>query len=627
MKKSTKMIVLIVALLCFSASAFGCGSKKTYFAIPYYDSSQYENGALRYNENLFRCNDGAITVADPSVLRVNNAAREDNGCFYLYGTFPAVDSYTAVTYRSRDMAHWEWVGPVLSDNVKTSGLFRTEVYAPKVIEDGGKYYMFVSATPDMTNATVKNVTGLLYLLCADDPYGPFDFVDVSGQNRATSYQNEKNETVQCNEYWAEKMYFDTAKYARRVIELEQTAGNDQLYEDYNYSGYFSNIDPYPFIDDDGTRYLYFVFRKTGDTMRRYLAGASFADVDYSTLSLLTLGGYMDVQGTTVCSYQQTSYIDEGPVMTKHGGKYYLTYSYGSLTTSYQVAQAVSSDPLSGFRKLDLSENGILLSGDGGQFDLANPGGHDIVEVHGKPYIVYHRNASPTNLLSSERCVAIDELAWVSIRDKNGNPLDVLYANGPTVNLQPAFGFASEYRNIASAAQVSAEHLQSGSSVSALTDGLLSMYAFDSYDFNETYVPETVIDSRATITLSFPDYVPVRGVMIYNSKLLSRSFMNIDRVEFDCKKENGSKVTNYIAGLAVNWRANRHSSNGSSLKNGAAAIAEFDEILCKEIRITIDVPKRGWLTDEEGKITFAEEDYMMFAHEKIVGISEIVVLGK
>ena len=117
-------------------------------------------------------------------------------------------------------------------------------------------------------------------------------------------------------------------------------------------------------------------------------------------------------------------------------------------------------------------------------------------------------------------------------------------------------------------------------------------------------------------------------MIYNSKYLPRAFLNIDRIEFDCKNADGSEVTNYISSLSMNWRMNRHSSNSSdALKNAAAAIAEFDEILCNEIRITIDVPASGWQIDEDGNIIFAEEDYMMFEHEKVVGISEIVVLGK
>ena len=243
------------------------------------------------------------------------------------------------------------------------------------------------------------------------------------------------------------------------------------------------------------------------------------------------------------------------------------------------------------------------------------------------YIVYHRNASSTNLSSAERCVAADELRWVSIKDKDGNDLDVLYANGPTVNLQPKFEFACEYGNIASEATIEVENLQEGSSAAALTDGLLSMYQYDSYEFNETYISETVITEKAVITLTFPDYVSVRAIMIYNSKLLSRSFMEIERVEFDCKNADGSEVTNYISALQMDWRTDRHSSNGEALKNGSAAVAEFAEILCKEIRITIDVPQSGWLIDENGNISFAEEEYMMFEHEKIVGISEIAVLGK
>lgn len=631
MKKINRMIVLAVALLLITACMAGCGTQTVYNAIPYYNSTEYDGNAARYNKELFRRNDGDLTVADPSVLYVDDAERDDHGYFYLYGTFSAVEAYTAVTYRSRDLSNWEFVGPVFSENVKMSGLFRTEVYAPKVIEDGGKYYMFVSATPDMRNSDVKDVTGLLYLLVSDDPYGPFDFADMSGQNRATSYRNENDETVSCDDYWASKMYFDTAKYAARVMALEEIVQNDELYENYNYSGYFSNIDPYPFIDDDGTRYLYFVFRKTGDTNRRYLAGIecgeTFADVKYDTMQLLTLGGYMDVQGTTLCSYQQNSYIDEGPVMIKHDGKYYLTYSFGSLTTNYQVGQAVSDSPLGVFRKLEQSENGILLSGDSGQFDLANPGGHDIVEADGKTYIIYHRNASPTNLSSAERCVAADELRWVSIKDKDGNDFDVLYANGPTVNLQPVFEFAGKYKNIAPEATVKVANLQEGSSAAALTDGLLSMYQYDGYEFNETYVPETVITKKTTITLTFSDYVTVRAIMIYNSKYLSRAFMDIERIEFDCRYADGSEVTNYISALSMDWRTDRHSSNSEALKNASAAIAEFDEILCKEIRITIDVPQSGWLIDENGNISFAEEDYMMFEHEKIVGISEIVVLGK
>lgn len=631
MRKLGKTLICAVSTLLAMVHIAGCASseKKNYKEMTYNSNSEYVEGVAKYDEDLFRRNDYPDTIADPSVLYVDDTSREDYGTFYLYGTI-GITADSVMMYRSKDMTNWEHMGKVLnkksilSDNVIRSGCLANNVYAPHVIEDGGKYYMFISGL------ATDGPREFLYLLSADDPYGPFDFVDVGGETRATTYEDKNGVGVDCDDYWAKYMYFDPAQYAKRVIELEKEIGNDNLYANYNFDGYFSNIDPYAFIDDDGTRYVYFVFRSWG---YRYLAGVrcgdSFADVDYSSLSLITYGGHMDLQGKIPCSYQTNSLIDEGPNMIKHNGKYYLTYSFGSLDTTYQVGQAVSDNPLSGFRKLELSENGKLLSDDSTQFDsFTNPGGHDIIEVGGKTYIVYHRNTSMDPASSPyTRVVGADELQWVTIKDKFGNDLDVMYANGPTTNIQPAFDFASDYHNIAQQATVKATNLQSGSSASYLTDGLLSMYNIDNAEFNENYVKETVVTKKTTITLTFDDYVSIRGIMIYNSKSLSCAFANIERIEFDCKSEDGKKVTNYISDLSMDWRTNRHSTKKRSLKNAAAAIASFDEIQCKEIRITIDVPQSSWSIIGSGNLVFDSENGKTFEHDGIVGISEIVVLGK
>ena len=77
---------------------------------------------------------------------------------------------------------------------------------------------------------------------------------------------------------------------------------------------------------------------------------------------------------------------------------------------------------------DYASRGALLPLDeyveSGIIDLSefNQAIIDSGKVDGKIYIVYHRNASPTNLSSAERCVAADELRWVSIKDKDGNVL-------------------------------------------------------------------------------------------------------------------------------------------------------------------------------------------------------------
>lgn len=608
---------------------------RNYKDLTYNSNSDYAEGSnlSTYDTDLFRRNEYHLstkeyssTIADPSVLYVDDKNREDYGTFYLYYT--TVYAKNTNCRRSKDMQNWEPTDCILSKNVIDSGCLNDEVYAPHVIRDGDKYYMFISGKP---NGAPSNMPfNFVYLLSSDNPYGPFDFVDVDGKNRAKSYKDKNGNDVYCGDYWAEYMYFDTAQYAKRVIELEKEIGNDYLYKNYNFNGYFSNIDPYAFIDDDGTRYVYFVFRSYG---YRYLAGVrcgdSFADVDYSSLNLITLGGHMDVQGTTKCEYQSSSTIDEGPNMLKHNGKYYLTYSFGSLTTTYQVGQAVSDNPLSGFRKLELSENGILLSDDRGNsagFVFTNPGGHDIVTVNGKQYIVYHRNTSQTPSSSPyTRVFGADELKWVTIKDKNGKALDVMYANGPTVTIQPQFEFLSEYNNIASQATVTATNLLSSSSAVYLTDGLLSMYKVASLGFNNSYVKETTFQAKTTITMTFPEYVAVKGLMIYNSKQLTRAFSGVDRVEFDCIDENGEEVTWVISDLKVDWKASRHEYSSKSLKNASAAIASFDELTCKEIRIQIDVPSGGWSVDEEGNLTF--DGTNTFKHAKTASVSEIVVLGK
>lgn len=623
MRKILKFGTLFLATM-LSVTCIGCGEAKTYKELAYYDNAEYVDGVARYDDELFRRNDFSKTIADPSVLYVDDENREDFGTFYLYGTMNSCNAATVQTYKSKDMTNWEAVqGCIISQNVIDSNVMDANVYAPHVIEDNGKYYMFISGKP------LDGPTELLYLLASDNPYGPFDFA-VNDNSRTKSYLNQDGNAISVDDYWSQYMFFNPVEYAKRVMDLETVIGRSDLYETYQHDGYFSNIDPYAFIDDDGTRYVYFVFRST--KTNRYLAGVrcgdSFADVDYSSLSLLTLGGYMDVQGTTRCDYQLNSEIDEGPNMIKHNGKYYLTYSFGSLGTTYQVGQAVSDNPLSGFRKLELSENGKLLSDDNMRFTFTNPGGHDIVEVDGKMYIVYHRNIS-LNPESSpySRVVGTDELHWVTIKDKFGNDLDVMYANGPTVNIQPKFDFISNYHNIASQARVKVTNLQKGSSKSALIDGLLSMYTVDNETFNEKYIKETIVTAKTTITMTFSDYVSVCGLMIYDSKYLTRAFTGIERIELDCIDENGVKVTQFISDLSVDWRTNRHSYIKRSLKNAAAAIASFDELKCKEIRITIDVPQSGWSTDEDGNLTLDGEGKRSFVHEKIVGISEIVVLGR
>ena len=635
MKKTGKIIsfALLSALTFSSLGALtACGeNEKNYVAIPYYDGIGTE-----YNEALFRKNDSELSLPDPHVLEITDPTHPDYGYIYLYGTHS-----TMACYKSKDLTNWESVSTnTLAPAVKDSGCLNADQWAPAVIYDGGKYYMFLSGTA--TTEAAGNKVGvstsgygcILYMLTSDSPSGPFDFPDYTEQNRAESYLAPDGETtIDCSDPVGRHSYFDMAKYAARVEELEEVAGKD-LWSVYNYDGYFSNIDAYPFIDTDehgnANRYIYTVFRRHGET-KRYLCGVACNEdwtPKHETLTLLTYAGYNDVVGTEECPYQIGSLIDEGPAMVKHNGKYYLVYSYGNGQSDYQVGQAVSDSPLGTYRKLSAAENGNMLSNDGGRFDLTGPGGQTLFEKGGNVYLVYHRQrVKGGGDNPDDRVICADKLEWVTVDGEGGENLDVLYTNGPTLNLQPKFSLTSEYSNIADLATVRAQNTENGSSAETLNDGLIAMYTTDSADFNEKYVKETIFTDTATITLTFDDYRTVRALMIYNSKNIATSYQGIKRIEFDCVDTEGNEVTNYIANLKFDWKENRHSSNAESYKHASAAIAEFDEIKCKEIRITIEIPQKGWLIEEDGTLTIPEYDYMTFEEPKEVGNSGMGVVGK
>lgn len=120
-------------------------------------------------------------------------------------------------------------------------------------------------------------------------------------------------------------------------------------------------------------------------------------------------------------------------------------------------------------------------------------------------------------------MAVDEIEWITVKDAQGNDLDVMYANGPTTSVQPLPEFASEYKNIAAQAEVSATGIADGSSVSFLTDGLLSINRYANYDMVETYIKETEFSRETTITLKFDDYKTIRALMVYNSKNMESAF--------------------------------------------------------------------------------------------------------
>lgn len=589
----------------------GCGEGKNYIEMSYYDETSYEEGAdySTINENLFYRNDRKVDVADPCVVYIDDENDTDYGSYYLYGTTGNTGFFC---WKSDDLVNWEGVGYALlyRDLSTPQGkAVSVDSWAPEVIYDGetDKWYMFFSSTPkDSSNSYIP------YIAQSDSPSGPFDLIDhIDSYTAADGTLLKDIENIETNNsyYYQRYMTFDPLKMSQALEKLglaDMDATSDVL----------RAIDFHPYVDSvTGDKYLYF-----NTSVNSYIMGIkmnSWTEPDYDTLTIIAKPGYSTPSAAEkdVPNEMNTS-VNEAAWITEHGGRYYLTYSTNSYKDkTYQVCQAVADKPLGEFRKLTEAEGGILLSADSALRDDVSGTGHSaIINAGGQDYIIYHAHNSIAEGGSS-RHVAVDEIEWVAIEDANGNELDAMYANGPTTSVQPIPEFASEYKNIADQAEVSATSLADGSSVSALTDNLLTINRYANYDMVEKYVKETEFSAETTITLKFDDYKTIRALMIYNSKNMESAFYDIERVEFDCRLEDGTFATKYIDKLAFDIMAYTSTDDIDVLRPASSAVAEFDEIECNEIRITIKPA-----TEEQIPVHG-------FNDLAVLAVSEIRVLGK
>lgn len=610
MKKRLVAIGLAI-MTAITLPITGCGEGKNYIEMSYYDETSYEEGAdySTINENLFYRNDRKVDVADPCVVYIDDENDTDYGSYYLYGTTGNTGFFC---WKSDDLVNWEGVGYALLYRDLSTPQGRAvsvDSWAPEVIYDGetDKWYMFFSSTPkDSSNSYIP------YIAQSDSPSGPFDLIDhIDSYTAADGTLLKDIENIETNNsyYYQRYMTFDPLKMSQALEKLglaDMDATSDVL----------RAIDFHPYVDSvTGDKYLYF-----NTSVNSYIMGIkmnSWTEPDYDTLTIIAKPGYSTPSAAEkdVPNEMNTS-VNEAAWITEHGGRYYLTYSTNSYKDkTYQVCQAVADNPLGEFRKLTEAEGGILLSADSALRDDVSGTGHSaIINAGGQDYIIYHAHNSIAEGGSS-RHVAVDEIEWVAIEDANGNELDAMYANGPTTSVQPIPEFASEYKNIADQAEVSATSLADGSSVSALTDDLLTINRYANYDMVEKYVKETEFSAETTITLKFDDYKTIRALMIYNSKNMESAFYNIERVEFDCRLEDGTFATKYIDKLAFDIMAYTSTDDIDVLRPASSAVAEFDEIECNEIRITIKPA-----TEEQIPVHG-------FNDLAVLAVSEIRVLGK
>lgn len=545
-----------------------------------------------YNTQLFYANDKKTNVADPFVL--DNTAVD--GYYYLYGTQGA-----CYCYRSKNMMDWEKVG----DTIQVSEVVATDIWAPEVVYDADEelYYMFFSATPTADAAyTDGNATQVLFVATSKYPYKDFALINFKDESSCGVDNVHDYSTTAYPHYYAEYLFFDPAKY--------------DTFSDKD-GGYLGAIDPHPYIDVDEngkeTKYLFWVDsrgedRICGVQMENWLKPM------WETATVLTHYGYYteadwkEAQAggtvTKVVYEMNDNTINEGPSITKHNGKYYLTFSANAYASNnYLVAQAVSDSILGDYRKLTIQEGGILLTGAiFGTKEASGTGHHSFVTIGKQTYIVYHRH-NDAIAMGSARNHAIDEIHWITVTDVNGDELDVMYANGPTVTPQPRIEVFSKYKNIVGDAEISGVE-----DVSCLTDGLLSIQNCWDEALSQ-YIKDATITETTTISFDYKEPRTIGAIMIYSSLVPQYSFLEPIDLEVVCV-EDGKEVIRRIENLEMNPEYYRVEDNGliavrNYISPGASIYTEFEDWNVKSIKVTIHV--------QDG--------------QDFVSISEIKILGQ
>ena len=605
--KFKKALVLVLGTTIIMSGLTGCGVQK--------QLSNYQ-GMLKegetksdYNKELFYRNEKQSKIADPFVL--DNTERD--GYYYAYGTEGFL-----FCYRSKNLMDWEAVGNTLADwHYESDGIVTVDtkltnanLWAPEVVYDKetNKYYMYFSATPtaDKQVEGIEKGNANYTMMVAVSDYPDRGYKIVNFQDAASCGKENVRfyDAKAYPQYYAKYVLFDPAEITRVSRESGIILSER--------GGYSSTIDPHPYEDDNGDKYLLWTSHGQGMNIVFGVKMINWLTPDWSTATALLYNSYYTVEdyktaqaGGTVSrvSYEtEGNAVNEGASVVKHNGKYYLTYSMNSYEdAAYQVGQAVADTPLGPYRKLTEEEGGILLSGGkAGSLEITGTGHNSFVTVGEQMYIVYHRHDNAT-VGGASRHHVIDEIKWITVKDKDGNDLEVMYANGPTGTVQPAIEAFSEYKNIADEAKVSGSE-----DVDYLTDGLLSIYKYGNETFLQN-IKETTISKKTTFEFDFDTARTVRGVMVYNSKWENTCFQKVAKVEFVCE-ENGEEVVYYIEDMefsSENYRRNDMDGLIYYIVPGAAAYAEFDELNCTSVRITVEVP--------EG--------------QESVGISEIRILGK
>ncbi len=496
-------------------------------------SIEFDSCLQEYEQGLFYFNKRDLSCADPGALYVDKSLDPINGgYFYTYFTgelnLEEGDYHKAAyrCYRSKDLENFELVGKagkgcclVVRDDSWAEKYF----WAPEVIFDkkSKKYYIYFSAGAkpgnDQTEYTseTQDCWACLYLGIgvSDSPMGPFGM--VSSEN----YADGKN------------LNGDVISRFNPPINFEKKL---------NMPHYWAAIDVSPFFAPDGSFYLYFAKHVDKFHSGICVYGMKMKDMitpDYSTLTQLTKSCYRTVYqpgdyttAQPICRDMDEGGVNEGPFMTYHDGKYYLTYSrYGYGARAYDISQAISSSPLGPFEKLGHGAGNPALGLNSTNDFMAGNGHHNFAYAGDEIIAFYHSHKNPIKNTDENgrflgRVLSVDKVKF--IRDPNSG-LEIMCGSGPSASPQPLATVGAKYVNVASLAKTETN--------AVVGEEYLVDDMFVAQDFFEYRQAEFC--GNAVMKFDYAQPISLKAVMVYNSFAYSDAFCSVDKIVLtDCEGE-------------------------------------------------------------------------------------------
>ncbi len=259
-----------------------------------------------------------------------------DGVYYLVGT---AGRNGFLCWTSRDLVDWSPAGYALKATDESWG--KRTFWAPEIFEYRGRFYMAYSAMHERGHG---------YRIClavSDTPAGPY--TDLRAP------------------------WFDID---------------------------WSTIDADPFIDQDGTPYLFFtrvgVVRKDPEhPENKLITGATYGVRLRDDLSGLDGEPVLCVQAEQPWELvdKDRTLCNEGPFVFRHGDRYYMTYSSGNYARpAYGIGYATAPSPLGPWTKstsnpLVQTDLSIGVSGPGHSSNTTSPDGSEL-------FLVYHSHRDP-----------------------------------------------------------------------------------------------------------------------------------------------------------------------------------------------------------------------------------------